>query len=263
MTDAEQMRPGPFRAQESPEQQETREIDRWMYQFTAQLAHDMRAPMGAIFMWAHVLRATDGGGENRAAIDAIEASARHQSRMLADVVDMARALVGRLPVDRVPAQLPPVVSAAIEEKSKDAAIRRVTVEWSEDQAGDLGGWMVKMDAKRLQQALSCLVLHALASTQGSGRVTVRLARRPATRDAELRISLPAGGMEPAALEDVFQAYHAGGLDLTAARPDFGMGLPFARAVVRLHGGTLEVENQGPGGPLEFVVQLPLAEGAAG
>ncbi len=116
MTDVEQNRPGPFPPQ-GPREQETREIDRWMYQFTAQLAHDMRAPMGAIFMWAHVLRATDGG-ENRAAIDAIEASARQQSRMLADVVDMARALVGRLPVDRVRADLLAIVSAAVKEKTR-------------------------------------------------------------------------------------------------------------------------------------------------
>jgi signal transduction histidine kinase len=37
-----------------------------------------------------------------------------------------------------------------------------------------------------------------------------------------------------------------------------MGLPFARAVVRLHDGTLDFENRGPGEPLVFVVRLPLA-----
>lgn len=256
MTDGEQRGTGPFQAQEAREQ-ETHEIDRWMYQFTAQLAHDMRAPMGAIFMWAHVLRATDGG-ENRAAIDAIEASARQQSRMLADVVDMARALVGRLPVERVPAPLPAAISAAVEEKTKDAAPRRVTIEWPGEPVGEPSGWMVKMDARRLQQALGCLVLHAVANTHGSGRVTVRLAKAPGSRDAEIRIGLPSGGVEPTALEDLFRAYRAEGLDLTAARPDFGMGLPFARAVVRLHDGTLEVENQGVGGALAFVIRLPLA-----
>ncbi|HEX4511683.1 MAG TPA: histidine kinase dimerization/phospho-acceptor domain-containing protein, partial [Burkholderiaceae bacterium] len=142
---------------ESVELDESREVDRWMYQFTAQLAHDMRAPMGAIFMWAHVLRAADMG-ENRAAIDAIEASARQQSRMLADVVDMARALVGRLPVDKTGADLGVIVSSAVEEKSMDASSRRVMVDWPGPAATPVA--TVKADAKRLQQALGSLLAHA-------------------------------------------------------------------------------------------------------
>jgi len=229
-----------------------REVDRWMYQFTAQLAHDMRAPMGAIFMWAHVLRAADGG-ENRAAIDAIEASARQQSRMLGDVVDMARALVGRLKLEYVPADLAAVVSAAIEEKKKDAAARRVALEWP-GPADPRATFTVKGDAKRLQQAFACLVAHAVANANGK-RVIVALGAGAAPAEVEVRVVLPGGGVDPAALDDLFVAYRAQGLDLAAARPDFGMGLPFSRAVMRLHGGTLDIENQGPGAGLTFVARL--------
>jgi len=240
-----------------PPPDEIREVDRWMYQFTAQLAHDMRAPMGAIFMWAHVLRAADGG-DNRAAVDAIEASARQQSRMLADVVDMARALVGRLPVDRAVADLRAIVAGAVEDKSKDAAARRVTVEGPEPAGDETGALRLKMDARRLQQALGCLILHGVANTSGGGRLSVRLGHLSGMATAEVRIRLPQAGVDPAAVDDLFAPYRASGLDLTAARPDFGMGLPFARAVVRLHGGTLDVENEGPGAALTFVARLPLA-----
>jgi len=232
-----------------------REVDRWMYQFTAQLAHDMRAPMGAIFMWAHVLRAADGG-ENRAAIDAIEASARQQGRMLGDVVDMARALVGRLKLESVPTDLPAVVAAAVEEKKKDAAARRVALDWS-GPADPRATFTVKGDAKRLQQAFACLVAHALANANGK-RVSVAVGAGAAAPAVEVRVVLPAGGVEPAALDDLFVAYRAQGLDLAAARPDFGMGLPFARAVMRLHGGSLDVENQGPGAGLTLVARLSAA-----
>lgn len=246
MTDPKQPRPEPI------EPEETREVDRWMYQFTAQLAHDMRAPMGAIFMWAHVLRAADLG-ENRAAIEAIEASARQQSRMLADVVDMARALVGRLKIDRARVDLVAVVSAALEEKAKDAAARRVAVEWP----GSAGpAMMVKADAKRLQQALACLIAHAISNAT-AGRVMVRLGGEPGNH-VDVRVEIPGASGELAALDDLFAAYRAPGLDLPTGRPDFGMGLPFARAMVQLHGGTLQVENQGADGHhLVFVARLPL------
>jgi len=248
MTDRERPEPAPIQ----PAQ--IREVDRWMYQFTAQLAHDMRAPMGAIFMWAHVLRAADTG-ENRAAIDAIEASARQQSRMLGDVVDMARALVGRLRLECARTELATIVSAAIEEKAKDAAARRVTVDWSGGPADPPTNLAVKADAKRLQQAFASLLAHAIANSNGQ-RVSVRLVAEPATHHVQVRVGLPAGGGEADALEDLFLAYRAQGLDLAAARPDFGMGLPFARAVLRLHGGDVDVENQGPGGGLDFVARLP-------
>lgn len=246
MTDAD--RPAPDLAPSD----DTREVERWMYQFTAQLAHDMRAPMGAIFMWAHVLRGTDVG-ENKAAIEAIEASARQQSRMLADVVDMARALVGRLKIEPAPADLTAVVSAAVEEKAKDAAARRVTVDWPGRAEPGTPGAMVKADAKRLQQALACLIAYALANAT-AGRVTVRLAVGPGSQ-LEVRIGVPAGGVEATAADDLFVPYRARGLDLVAGRPDFGMGLAFARAMLRLHGGTLDVDNQGPGGELAFVARL--------
>jgi signal transduction histidine kinase len=247
MTDRERPEPAPIQ----PEQ--IREVDRWMYQFTAQLAHDMRAPMGAIFMWAHVLRAADTG-ENRAAIDAIEASARQQSRMLGDVVDMARALVGRLRLECARTELASVVSAAVEEKAKDAAARRVTVEWSGGPAEPRTTFLVKADAKRLQQAFACLIAYAIANSNGK-RVSVRLVAEPATHHVQVRVGLPAAG-EVEALEHLFLAYRAEGLDLAAARPDFGMGLPFARAVLRLHDGDVGVENQGAGGGLTFVARLP-------
>lgn len=239
----------------SPE--EIREVDRWMYQFTAQLAHDMRAPMGAIFMWAHVLRAADGG-ENAAAIEAIEASARQQSRMLADVVDMARALVGRLPVDRAPADLRDLVTAALDERNKDASARRVTLEWQRDGQADAGALVVKSDAKRLQQALGCLLGYGIANTPAGGRVALWLRGAAPEGEAEVGVRLSGAGVDAAEVDDLFVPYRAQGLDLTAARPDFGMGLAFARAVARLHGGSLDVENQGPGGAMAFVVRLPLA-----
>lgn len=234
-----------------PEPDETREVDRWMYQFTAQLAHDMRAPMGAIFMWAHVLRAADSG-ESRAAIDAIEASARQQSRMLADVVDMARALVGRLKIECERTDLAAVVSAAVEEKAKDAAARRVMIEWP-GATERRSPAMIKADPKRLQQALACVIAYAIANANG-GRVTVRLAGDPAANAVEIRVTMP-GARELVVGADLFLAYHAQGLDLAAGRPDFGMGLPFARAVVRLHGGTLEVDDHGPDGVVTFVARL--------
>jgi len=225
-----------------------------MYQFTAQLAHDMRAPMGAIFMWAHVLRAGDAG-ENRAAIDAIEASARQQSRMLSDVVDMARALVGRLKVELARADLTAVVSGAVEEKAKDATARRVALDWPGRTDPTAPAPMIRADAKRLHQAFGCLVAHAITNA-AAGRVTVRVLGAP-ERQVEVRIAAASSGLEGAALDDLFVPYRAQGLDLAAARPDFGMGLPFAREMLRLHGGTLTVQNQGPGGELAFLARLPL------
>jgi signal transduction histidine kinase len=233
-----------------------REIERWMYQFTAQLAHDMRAPMGAIFMWAHVLRAAEKG-DLGAAIDAIETSARQQSRMLGDLVDMTRAVVGRLPLDRGAVDLGTLVQAAVDEKAKDATVRRVVVDCPlAPSPSSAGALVIRADPKRVQQALACVIIHAIATTAGGGRVELRLSRQG--DDAEVRIRMPLGGIEDGAVADLFTPYRAVGLDLTAARPDFGMGLAFARSVARLHAGSLEVENEGPEASFTFSLRIPLA-----
>jgi signal transduction histidine kinase len=233
--------------------EEPREIERWMYQFTAQLAHDMRAPMGAIFMWAHVLRASENG-DLGAAIDAIETSARQQSRMLGDLVDMARAVVGRLPLDRGAVDLRLLAQAAVDEKAKDASVRRVVVDAPRDPPS-AGALVIRADPKRVQQALACVIIHAIATTPAGGRVELRLSRQG--DQAEVRVRMPVGGLAAEAVADLFTPYRAVGLDLTSARPDFGMGLSFARSVARLHGGSLEVENEGPAAPFTLVFRLPL------
>lgn len=236
---------------------DTREIDSWMYQFTARLAHDMRAPLGAIFMWVHVLRSGDKT-DVQSAVDAIEASARRQSRMMGDLVDMARAVVGRLPVDRRPVDLRSLVRSAVEEKVKDASVHRVVLDWDGGAAAD-SEVVIHADARRLQQALASVILHAVAGTPGGGSVTIRLS--PAVMGgggAEVRIHLPTGGLDAEALADLFIPYRAVGIDLKAAEPEFGMGLVFARNVARLHGGSLDVENDGARGALTFVMRLPLA-----
>ena len=238
-----------------------REIDWWMYQFTAQLAHDVRAPLGAIFMWAHVLRSA-GGNEDQSPIDAIEASARQQSRLMGELVDMARAVVGRLTIDTRPTDLLAIVGAAVEDKRKDARARQVTLDWGGTAVAPASA-VVNADPKRLQQAIACVVRHGIAATPGEGALQIRLSPGPTAGTAEVRVLLDAGGLAAAAADDLFIPYRASGPDLTDARPDFGLGLVFARHVARLHGGALDLENGGPGGPCTFVLRLPCAASPSG
>ncbi len=238
-----------------------REIDWWMYQFTAQLAHDVRAPLGAIFMWAHVLRSAGGYGD-QSPIDAIEASARHQSRLMGELVDMARAVVGRLKIDTSATDLRAIVRAAVEDQTKDARSRQVTLDWDGTAVAPASA-VVDADPKRLQQAIACVVRHGIAATPGEGALQIRLSPGQTAGATEVRVHLAAGGMAAAAADDLFIPYRAVGLDLTEARPDFGLGLVFARHVARLHGGALELENGGPGGPCTFVLRLPSPAGPSG
>ncbi|SOB85580.1 sensor histidine kinase [Streptomyces sp. 1331.2] len=92
-------------------------------------------------------------------------------------------------------------------------------------------------------------------------VTVRLHRDDATGEAVLDVSNDGPGIPPADRERIFERFTR--LDDARSRDDggTGLGLPIARDIATLHGGTLAVLDT-PGPEVTFRARLPLATAPA-
>jgi signal transduction histidine kinase len=236
-----------------------REIDVWMYELMARLAHDMRAPLSAIRIWSQMLR-MGSDADRTAALDAIDASTRWQSDMIAFLNDTAQVVVGRLPIEQRPCDLRAAMRGGVESCAREARDRDVSLD-VEVVLPDDEALIVTGDERRLRQAIGCLVGAAVFRSSGGGTVTVHLGPSGASRAAVLVVRVAAAGLTEAEVLDLFTPYRPGKADLGRPLRDFGLGLAFARGMFRLHGGDLSGLLAGEDAKRDLVLtaELPLEE----
>jgi signal transduction histidine kinase len=220
-------------------------------EFLARLAHELRTPLGAILMWAHVLR-LGRDADRDAAIDAIETSAHTESKMIGRLLDVSRASAGRLKIGRSILDLRVPVLEAIEEHRSEAQVRGVGLEVA---IGD-APTPVTGDAGRIREIVANLVSNGIKFTPSGGKVSVLLTNV----DRHTRVSvIDSGfGFEPGELPDVFTAFRGEGDAELRTGKGLGLGLALARLLTELHGGTIRLSSGGRGRGTTFTVDLPLA-----
>ena len=228
--------------------------DERLQELMARLGHDLRAPLGAVLMWTHVARSADGA-ERAAALDAIEQGAREQNAIIAELVDLTRARVGRLPLTRVRLRQSQLVEATLVSGRAAAEKRGARVERL---GGGEGDPELVGDPVRLVRAVSNLVLHALRLSGPGASVSLATPHEPGWIRLEIGAELE--GHSRAALESELSRFDFASFDRRGAAA--GFGLAFAREIFELHRGTLAVE-EGPGAPgktprLTVVARLPEA-----
>jgi signal transduction histidine kinase len=234
--------------------QRLEESDRRISEFVARLAHELRTPLGAILMWVHVLR-TARDADRDSALDAIEASARSQSKTIGDLLDVSRAVTGRLRIDNASVDLDVVVHAATGALGPAAAARGVTL----NVAAEGGPFQVKGDASRLGEMVSHLVSNGIKFTPAGGIVDVRLTRSGGTASIVVRDT--GRGISTQELPGIFAAFRPAD-DENPPSSGLGLGLAFVRLLAELHDGVVSGASEGVGRGSTFTVTIPLARTSA-
>jgi signal transduction histidine kinase len=110
------------------------------------------------------------------------------------------------------------------------------------------------DPIRLAQILTNLLDNAARYTNPGGEIGLSARQDGAAVAVTVRDS--GSGIDAAAMPRVFEMFHRG--DHERHSGGLGVGLPLARLLVELHGGTIEAHSDGPGRGSAFTVRLPLA-----
>src|SRR5205823_3364389 len=117
---------------------------------------------------------------------------------------------------------------------------------------------VNADPFRIQQVLLNLVGNAIKYTPSGGRVEVELDRAAVEGDEVARLSVQDTGIgiQPEALTQIFRMFHQE--ESGVARRGLGIGLALVDSLVRMQGGRVWAESDGPGKGSRFTVELPAA-----
>ena len=156
--------------------------------FLATLSHELRTPLATMMMNAQLLRHADLRlAKVQRASEAIERSAKTQSQLIEDLLDVSRIVTGKLELDLRRLSLPGVVQAALEAVAAQAERKHIGWRSTSTAAGLVSG-----DSLRLQQVVSNLLTNAVKFTPDSGRVKVVLGSGRRRRGAPRHRSRAAG-----------------------------------------------------------------------
>ncbi len=228
------------------------ETNRLKDEFLAMVSHELRTPLNAILGWAALLR-------GRAltplrighALDVIDRNAKHQARLVGDLLDVARSLSGSLHLECAPVDLAAVLDGALSSISGLAAARSVRCLPSIAER-PLPIWG---DAARLEQVVTNLLSNAVKFTPPGG--SVELVADRIGHSVRLTVTDTGAGIAPEFLPRVFDHFSQADTGSCRAQGGLGLGLTIVRQLIELHRGTVEVESEGEARGTRFTVLLPL------
>ena len=225
------------------------EANRSKDEFLAMLGHELRNPLGAIANAAQLLGAPDE--ESRAHARAvINRQVQHLGRMTDDLLDAARAMTGKIVLQRQPLDLGEAAARAL------ATLRAAGRTGQRRLAQQLESVWIDADPTRIEQILGNLLGNALKYTPEGGTITVSVTKQD--DDAVLRVADTGIGMSRELAMRVFEPFVQGERPLDRSYGGLGIGLTLVRRLAELHGGSASAESDGPGRGSAFTVRLPAA-----
>ena len=226
-------------------------------EFLMTVSHELRTPLTAIYGWARVLGTKEmPKPDQQRALAAIERNAHAQTRLIDDLLDVSRAISGKLRLEMRQVHVADILTAAMETVSPALTAKGIKVDVDLDPDTP----PVAGDPDRLQQVAWNLLSNAIKFTPEGGTVRVRLRR--AGRNVEIEVTDTGDGIAPEFLPHVFERFRQADTGSRRRYGGLGLGLAIVRHLVELHGGTVTAESAGEGHGSTFRVLLPVDDTAS-
>lgn len=227
------------------------EADRQKDRFLAMLSHELRNPISAILTAARLLE--NAGLEPRyaRAREIIIRQGRYQSRLLDELLEVNRIVLGKVTLKKEPVDLREAIRQALETCAAPIEAKRLQV----DVALPDASLLMLGDPTRLVQIMTNLLTNAVKFTSDDGHIWVTAEAH--SQRATVRIRDDGIGIAADLLPRIFDMFAQADTSLDRTSGGLGVGLTFARHLVEAHGGRIEAHSVGLGGGAEFIVELPL------
>jgi signal transduction histidine kinase len=209
-------------------------------EFLANMSHELRTPLNAIIGFSEIIKTRKFGSASERYPDYagdIFNSGTHLLALINDILNLSKLEAGRLVLQEEDIDLAATVGACVNLVETQARQSKIRLSVSLDNKVPL----IRADERRLRQILINLLSNAVKFTREDGHVRVTSVQ---TKDG-LAISVSDTGIGMRA-EDIPRAMTAfGQVDskLSRKQEGTGLGLPLAKQLVELHGGTFAIESK--------------------
>ncbi|HWA77164.1 MAG TPA: response regulator [Polyangiaceae bacterium] len=223
--------------------------------FLATVSHELRTPLNAILGWARLLNEGEGELDSfklKRGLETIERNARLQLQLIEDILDVTRAISGKMQLEVSRVDLASVIRTALDSLRPTIDAKRIQLELA-----DLPKCHLRGDAERIQQALLNLLNNAIKFTPEGG--TVRVAVKCTDAFVHVSVSDTGIGIPPQFLPHVFDRFRQQDGSVSRRHSGLGLGLALVQHIAQAHGGSVSAESPGEGLGATFILSLPSGE----
>jgi len=224
-------------------------------QFLAQLSHELRSPLTPVIAMVGELEAELP--DSKPVTEALEVVRRNvelEARLIDDLLDVTRISKGKLPLSFEPICVHQILQRAYEICRNEIEAKDLEVIFRLRAAHTY----VEGDPARLQQVFWNLIKNSVKFTPEKGQISVETANS-ATDKIEVRVIDTGIGIEPEAINKIFNAFEQGQSEITRRFGGLGLGLTISKTLIDAHGGQIRVQSPGKNKGATFIVELNTVE----
>jgi two-component system CheB/CheR fusion protein len=227
--------------------------DRAKDHFLAVLSHELRTPLTPVLATAAMLQQDSRfDADTHEQLEVIRRNAELEAMLIDDLLDVTRIARGKVELHKQPTELGEIIQHAVEVCMPDIKVREL--EFGLD-AKD-GPYVVDADASRMQQVFWNLLKNSIKFTPVGGCVGIRC-RRDGDGHVMVEVNDSGVGIDPEVLPRIFNAFEQGDRSTTRQFGGLGLGLAITKAMVEMHGGSIEARSAGKDKGATFSMRLPL------
>ena len=216
------------------------------------MSHELRTPLNAIIGFAEIIDAEVFGPlsvpQYKTYVHDILGSARHLLKIIEDVLEITDAEAGELVLNKREVDVASLIGQSLVSVQTQCKSKRIKI--VADLPEDL---VIKVDPDKLRRALASVLSNAVKFSDDRSivRVTSRLED---SGMVTIRIEDHGIGMQPEAIERAFAPFVQLDDDLSRQFDGSGLGLPLARLLTELHGGSIRIDSApGTGTTATFIL----------
>ncbi|HRE19759.1 MAG TPA: PAS-domain containing protein [Rhabdaerophilum sp.] len=231
--------------------------NRMKAEFLANMNHEIRTPLNHIIGFAEMIETEVFGpcGSDRYVEYArhIGESGSSLMAIISDILDMARIEAGRVTLEREEVPLGALLESATRQVQEAAQTKKIRLEIDPTTSEPAGLRPMFVDPNAVRQALGHILRNSVRLSPTGGRVSVRA--RPCGDYVNIFIADRACALSPGEIGVMANPF--GHIDrmLEDGCKGSGLGLPIARALIELHGGTVRMRSSAEMGSL-MMIHLP-------
>lgn len=219
--------------------------------FVSIVSHELQTPVAIIKGYAGTLARDDvtwAPSIVQRVASAIESECDRLTRMITDMLDLARIQAGRVAMTMSKIDVGDLLADTLEfaRARSDRHTFRV--------GGGPSFPTLRGDVDKLRQALHNLVENAIKYSPSGG--TIEIGAAEMGDRVHLWVADQGIGVAPEDRERIFERFERVDTRLSRDTPGVGLGLFIVKVIVDAHNGKVWVESRGPGQGSRFVISLP-------